>query len=47
MLLTALDFELTVQHPYSPLMSVLSKIGLAHTTLLNLAWNFVNEGYAC
>lgn len=44
MLLTALDFELTVQHPYSPLMSVLSKIGLAHTTLLNLAWNFVNEG---
>ncbi|XP_057842041.1 cyclin-T1-3 isoform X2 [Cryptomeria japonica] len=44
MLLTALDFELTVQHPYRPLMSVLSKIGLAHTTLLNLAWNFINEG---
>ncbi|KAH9298364.1 hypothetical protein KI387_030046, partial [Taxus chinensis] len=44
MLLTALDFELTVQHPYGPLMSVLSKIGLAHTPLLNLAWNFINDG---
>uniref|UniRef100_A0A0C9S7I1 TSA: Wollemia nobilis Ref_Wollemi_Transcript_8402_1412 transcribed RNA sequence n=1 Tax=Wollemia nobilis TaxID=56998 RepID=A0A0C9S7I1_9CONI len=44
MLLIALDFEITVQHPYKPLTSVLSKIGLAHTALLHMAWNFVNEG---
>ena len=47
MLLIALDFELIVQHSYNPLMLVLSNIGLVHTTLLNLACNFVNDGYAC
>eukprot|EP01018_Ginkgo_biloba_P036612 Gb_40464 [translate_table: standard] len=39
MILTTLDFELTVQHPYNPLMSVLNKIGLAQTVLVHVAWN--------
>ncbi|XP_010931972.1 cyclin-T1-5 isoform X2 [Elaeis guineensis] len=44
MILTTLDFELDVQHPYAPLRSVLDKLGLSQTLLLNVAWNLVNEG---
>lgn len=44
MMLTTLDFELDVQHPYAPLRSVLDKLGLSQTLLLNVAWNLVNEG---
>ncbi|KAL4205157.1 hypothetical protein AMTRI_Chr01g135900 [Amborella trichopoda] len=44
MILTTLDFELTVQHPYIPLTTVLSKLGLSQSVLVNLAWNLVNEG---
>lgn len=44
LLLTTLDFELTVQHPYNPLMSVFNKIGLTQTVLVNVAWNLVSEG---
>ncbi|KAJ6841922.1 uncharacterized protein M6B38_303665 [Iris pallida] len=43
MILTTLDFELEVQHPYVPLTSVLNKLGL-QTVLLNLAWNLISEG---
>ncbi|XP_058077654.1 cyclin-T1-3-like isoform X2 [Magnolia sinica] len=44
MILTTLNFELNVQHPYIPLTSVLSKLGLSQSALVNLAWNLVNEG---
>eukprot|EP00262_Sarcandra_glabra_P002085 TRINITY_DN1233_c2_g1_i1.p1 TRINITY_DN1233_c2_g1~~TRINITY_DN1233_c2_g1_i1.p1 ORF type:complete len:301 (-),score=15.43 TRINITY_DN1233_c2_g1_i1:702-1604(-) len=44
MILTTLDFELNVQHPYIPLTSVLNKLGLSQTALVNLAWNLVSEG---
>ncbi|KAJ6802734.1 uncharacterized protein M6B38_191285 [Iris pallida] len=44
MILTTLDFELEVQHPYVPLTSVLKKLGLSQTVLLNLAWNLISEG---
>ncbi|KAJ6794805.1 uncharacterized protein M6B38_227855 [Iris pallida] len=44
MILTTLDFELEVQHPYVPLTSVLNKLGLSQTVLFNLAWNLISEG---
>ncbi len=43
MILTTLNFELNVQHPYDPLTSVLSKLGLS-SVLVNLALNLVSEG---
>ncbi|KHG26364.1 Cyclin-T1-4 [Gossypium arboreum] len=44
MILTTLNFELNVQHPYAPLTSILNKIGLSQTALVNLALNLVSEG---
>ncbi|KAJ4969023.1 hypothetical protein NE237_015724 [Protea cynaroides] len=44
MILTTLDFELNVQHPYVPLTSVLNKLGLSRSVLVNLALNLVSEG---
>lgn len=44
-ILTTLDFELEVEHPYVPLASVLNKLGLSQSVLLTVAWNFVSEGY--
>lgn len=44
-ILTTLDFELTVEHPYDPLASVLNKLGLSQTLLLNIAWNLISEGW--
>ncbi|MCO5609419.1 hypothetical protein L7F22_063645 [Adiantum nelumboides] len=44
LLLTALDFEISVQHPYSHLIAVFSKNGLLQTNLFNDAWKFVNDG---
>ncbi|CAN0886969.1 CYCT1-3 [Linum grandiflorum] len=38
MILTTLNFELGVQHPYAPLTSVLDKLGLARS---NLVWLFL------
>lgn len=45
MILTTLNFELNVQHPYDPLTSILNKLGLSQTVLVNLALNLVSEGY--
>ncbi|KAA3467944.1 cyclin-T1-4-like [Gossypium australe] len=39
MILTTLNFELNVQHPYAPLTSILNKLGLSQTALVNLALN--------
>ncbi|XP_042505359.1 cyclin-T1-4-like isoform X2 [Macadamia integrifolia] len=44
MILTTLDFELNVRHPYVPLTSVLNKLGLSQSVLVNLALNLVSEG---
>ncbi|OAY72588.1 Cyclin-T1-5 [Ananas comosus] len=44
MILTTLDFELDVKHPYAPLTSVLLKLGLSRTILFNMAWSLVSEG---
>ncbi|XP_022762051.1 cyclin-T1-5-like isoform X4 [Durio zibethinus] len=44
MILTTLNFELNVQHPYAPLTSILNKLGLSQTVLVNLALNLVSEG---
>lgn len=46
LILTTLNFELTVQHPYDPLTSILNKLGLSQTLMVDLALNLVNEG-AC
>lgn len=43
-ILSTLNFELNVQHPYAPLTSVLEKLGLSQTVLVNLALNLVSEG---
>lgn len=45
MILTTLNFELDVQHPYAPLTSVLNKLGFSQTVLVNLALNLVSEGW--
>ncbi|KAF8754041.1 hypothetical protein HU200_011511 [Digitaria exilis] len=44
MILITLDFELEVVHPYASLSLALSKLGLFHTVLFNVAWNLINEG---
>jgi cyclin T len=44
MILTTLNFEINVQHPYGPLTTILDKLGLSQTVLVNLAQNLVGEG---
>ncbi|KAJ4766445.1 Cyclin family protein [Rhynchospora pubera] len=44
-ILTTLDFELEVKHPYGTLSSGLNKLGFSRTALYNMAWNLVTEGY--
>ncbi|XP_050131718.1 cyclin-T1-4-like isoform X3 [Malus sylvestris] len=44
MILTTLNFELGVQHPYAPLTSILNKLGLSQTVLVNLSLSLVSEG---
>ncbi|KAK1315666.1 Cyclin-T1-4 [Acorus calamus] len=43
-ILTTLNFELNVQHPYDPLTSVLNKLGLSQTVLVNMALSLISEG---
>ncbi|XP_042050460.1 cyclin-T1-4-like [Salvia splendens] len=44
LVLTTLNFELSVQHPYESLTSTLQKLGFAQSVLVNMALNFVSEG---
>ncbi|KAL3505897.1 hypothetical protein ACH5RR_031279 [Cinchona calisaya] len=44
MILTTLNFELNVQHPYTSLTSTLEKLGFSQTLLVNLALSLVSEG---
>ncbi|XP_042431285.1 cyclin-T1-5-like isoform X2 [Zingiber officinale] len=43
-ILTTLDFELQVEHPFVPLASVLGKLGLSQSVLHSLAWSMVSKG---
>lgn len=45
LILTTLNFELSVQHPYDTLASILNKLGVSQTHLMNLALNLVSEGF--
>ncbi|XP_050215946.1 cyclin-T1-4-like isoform X2 [Mercurialis annua] len=47
MILTTLNFELNVQHPYASLTSVLNKTGFSQNVLVNLALNLISEGEWC
>ena len=44
--LVTLDFDLNVHHPYKPLIETIKKFKITHTALTQVAWNFVNDGYA-
>ncbi|KZV30498.1 hypothetical protein F511_28121 [Dorcoceras hygrometricum] len=44
LLLTTLNFELNVQHPYESLTSTLQKLGFSQSVLVNLALCLVGEG---
>ncbi|XP_042037807.1 cyclin-T1-4-like isoform X1 [Salvia splendens] len=44
LVLTTLNFELNVQHPFESLTSTLQKLGFAQSVLVNMALDFVREG---
>ncbi|KAL0367454.1 UNVERIFIED_CONTAM: Cyclin-T1-5 [Sesamum radiatum] len=44
LILTTLNFELGVQHPYESLTSTLQKLGFSQSVLVNLALSLVSEG---
>jgi len=44
--LTTLGFDLNVHHPYKPLVEAIKKFKVAQNALAQVAWNFVNDGYA-
>ncbi|XP_047316006.1 cyclin-T1-3-like [Impatiens glandulifera] len=44
LILTSLNFELHVHHPYDPLTSILNKIGFAQSLLVTLALSLISEG---
>jgi hypothetical protein len=46
LVLTTLGFDFNVHHPYKPLGATLRKLGMAKHPLAQVAWNFVNDGYA-
>lgn len=45
LLLTTLNFELNVEHPYTSLTSVLNKLDPSKTVLVNLALNLISKGW--
>ncbi|KAL3641993.1 hypothetical protein CASFOL_012808 [Castilleja foliolosa] len=44
LVLTTLNFELGVQHPYESLTSTLQKLGYSQSVLVNLALSLISEG---
>ncbi|GFP96032.1 calcium-transporting ATPase 10 plasma membrane-type [Phtheirospermum japonicum] len=44
LILTTLNFELGVQHPYESLTSTLQKLGYSQSVLVNLALSLISEG---
>ena len=46
MVLATLGFDLNIHHPYKPLVAAIKKFKVAQNALAQVAWNFVNDGYA-
>jgi cyclin T len=44
LVLTTLDFDINVHHPYKPLVVAIRKFQVVTNTLVQVAWNFVNDG---
>ena len=44
--LVTLGFDMNVHHPYKPLVEAIKKFKVAQNALAQVAWNFVNDGYA-
>ena len=44
--LATLGFDLNMTHPYKPLVEAIKKFKVAQNALAQVAWNFVNDGYA-
>jgi cyclin T len=44
--LVTLGFDFNVNHPYKPLVEAIKKFEVAQNALAQVAWNFVNDGYA-
>lgn len=44
--LVTLDFDFNVHHPYKPLVEAIKKLKVAQKELAQVAWSFVNDGYA-
>ena len=44
--LITLGFDMNVHHPYKPLVEAIKKFKVAQNALAQVAWNFVNDGYA-
>ena len=44
--LVTLGFDLNIHHPYKPLVEAIKKFKIAQNALAQVAWNFVNDGYA-
>lgn len=44
LVLTTLDFDLNVNHPYKPLVTAVKKLKVAQNALAQVAWNFLNDG---
>ncbi|TVU12056.1 hypothetical protein EJB05_45679, partial [Eragrostis curvula] len=44
--LVTLGFDFNVHHPYKPLVEAIKRFKVAQNALAQVAWNFVNDGYA-
>lgn len=44
LILTTLNFELDVEHPFDTLTSILNKLGVSQTHLMDVAINLISEG---
>jgi hypothetical protein len=44
LVLTTLDFDINIQHPYKPNAVTIMKFQVVTNTLTQVAWNFVNHG---
>jgi len=44
LLFSTLNFDINIQHPCKPLVVAIRKFQVAINTLVQVAWNFVNDG---
>ncbi|KAJ7546085.1 hypothetical protein O6H91_08G024200 [Diphasiastrum complanatum] len=44
LVLTTLEFDLNIHHPYKPLVTAIKRFKVAQNALAQVAWNFVNDG---